>query len=124
MYIKKDGEHDFSYQQQYDFRLTEHPDSLEKIVHTKFMVLKEQEPENAAYYEQLDTELTERLDTADDSNSTFGYSESDDIVKTFIQELGLTELFRDVLAITDQTNSDETLAIFDLDDDDGTLFLV
>ena len=124
VYLKENGSHGFSYQQQYDFLLAGHPDCLEEIVHTKFMVLKEQEPENAAHYEQLDTELTERLDTADDSNSTFGYSESDDIVKTFIREKGLTELFRDVPAITDQTNSDETLAIFDLDDDDGTLFLV
>ena len=124
VYIKEDGSHGFSCQKHYDFLLKEHPDCLEEIVHTKFMVLKEQEPENATHYEQLDNEFTQRLDTADDTNPNFGYSESDEIVRTFIREKGLTELFRDVPAIIAEVNSDETLALFDLEDDDDTLFLV
>lgn len=124
VYIKEDGLHGFSYQQHYDYLLREHPDCLEEIVHTKFMVIKEQEPENAAHYEQLDNELTQRLDASSDTNPNFGYSESDEIVRTFIKEKEIAELLSDVPAITGEVNEDETLAIFDLEDDDDTLFLV
>ena len=96
VYTKDDGSFGFSWQQQYDFLLREHPEDLESIVQSKFSLLKENQPELAEYYEELETELNERIGEAWDNNPDFGYKESDEVVLTFLKDKGLSELFSDV----------------------------
>ena len=96
VYVKEDGSYGFSWQQQYDFLLREHPDDLEGIAHTKLTLLKNQQPDKTKYYEDLDAELSERIAEAWDNNPNFGYKESDDVTKAFVKEKGLSELFSDV----------------------------
>ena len=96
VYQKSDGSFGFSWQQQYDFLLKEHPEDLESIVQSKFSLLKGQEPEKAEYYEELEEELARRIAEAWDKNPNFGYQESDEVVLAFIKDEGLEELFSDV----------------------------
>ena len=108
VYQKPDGSFGFNWQQQYDFLLREHPDELENIVQSKFSLLKTQHPEQAEYYEELKTELNERIGNASDSPN-FGYKESNDIVLAFVKEKGLQKLFSDVSAfIGNEINKKKT----------------
>lgn len=119
VYQKPDGSYGFNWQQQYEFLLREHPENLEEIVHTKFMVLKHNEPQKADYYEVLDTELRGKINGVWDDNSSFGWQESDEVVKSFIKDKGLCELFSDIPALSsieednelsDLTEEDELIA--------------
>lgn len=101
VYQKSDGSYGFSWQQQYDFLLKEHPEDLENIVQSKFSLLKTNQPDKAEYYEELEEELSTRIGEAWDKNPNFGWSDSNEVVKAFIEEEGLSELFRDVPALLD-----------------------
>ena len=118
VYTKDDGSFGFSWQQQYDFLLREHPEDLESIVQSKFSLLKTQQPEKAKYYEELEAELTTRIGEAWDKNPNFGYKESDEVVKTFVKHKGLSELFRDVPALSSTDEDDEPLEMSDLSEED------
>ena len=110
VYQKSDGSYGFSWQQQYDFLLREHPEDLESIVQSKFSLLKTQQPESAKYYEELEEELARRIGEAWDKKPNFGYQESDEVVLVFLKDKGLGELFSDVpsLSISYENESDES----------------
>ncbi|SRR5579883_291078 len=100
VYAKEDGSIGFSWQKQYEFLVREHPGNLEDIVQTKFDLLQESEPENTQYYESLSNQLTQRISSAWDENPTeFGYAQSDQVVKQFIADNDLNDLFADVPTI-------------------------
>lgn len=99
VYQKPDGSSGFSWQKQYDFLLEEHPENLEEIVSTKFQLLKWNEPLKADYWESLHEELNQKIASAWDRSSSLGWDEEDEVVKTFVKEKGLSELFSDVPAL-------------------------
>ncbi len=107
VYQKSDGSFGFSWQQQYDFLLKEHPYNLDEIAHTKLELLKNQQPSLAKYYEDLDAKLSETISEAWDNNANFGYKESDEVVKQFIEENDLQELFSDVAVLNNKSDDDE-----------------
>lgn len=107
VYTKDDGSYGFNWQQQYDFLLREHPEDLENIVQSKFSLLKTQQPDKAEYYEELELELSNRIGDAWDNNPNFGYKESDEVVKTFIKDKRLGELFVDVPTLLDPDKIDD-----------------
>lgn len=109
VYQKPDGTSGFSWQLQYDFLLREHPDNLEEIVSTKFMLLKEKEPDNAEYYEQLDEKLRNKINSTWDDDSNFGWNEGNKVVRTFIKDKKLEDMFSDVTALS-STNEQSDLS--------------
>ena len=115
VYTKDDGSHGFSWEQHYDFLLREHPEDLENIAQSKFSLLKIQKPDKTEYYEALKTELNERIAETWDNNPNFGYKESDEVVKAFIKDKHLEELFSDVDALS---CTDEEILDFSVQDDD------
>ena len=117
VYTKDDGSFGFSWQKQYDFLLKDHPEDLESIVQSKFSLLKTNLPEQAEYYEELSEELARRIGEAWDDNPNFGYKESDEVVKTFVKDLGLSELFSDVPTLLNQDDIAHDIEL-DLEDDD------
>ena len=117
VYQKSDGSFGFSWQKQYDFLLKDHPEDLESIVQSKFSLLKTNQPEQAEYYEELSEELARRIGEAWDDNPNFGYKESDEVVKTFIKDLGLSELFSDVPTLLNQDDIAHDM-VLDFEDDD------
>ena len=116
VYQKSDGSFGFSWQQQYDFLLREHPGDLENIVQSKFSLLKTQEPQQTQYYEELKEELNNRIDEAWDKNPNFGYKDSDEVVKAFIKDEELEELFSDVPTLLEENEIDDIN--LDLEDDE------
>ena len=116
VYIKDDGSFGFSWQQQYDFLLREHPEDLESIVQSKFSLLKTQQPDKAAYYEELEEELARRIGNTWDNNPNFGYKESDEVVLVFIKDKQLGELFLDVPALS--STDEEPLEMSDFSEED------
>ena len=116
VYTKDDGSHGFSWEQHYDFLLREHPEDLENIAQSKFSLLKTQQPDKTEYYEALKTELNERIGEAWDDNPDFGYKESDEVVKVFIKDKGLSELFRDVPALFHQDDINDINLDFEDDE--------
>lgn len=117
VYQKSDGSFGFSWQKQYDFLLKDHPEDLESIVQSKFSLLKTNQPEQAEYYEELEEELSNRMGEAWDDNPNFGYKESDEVVKTFVKDLGLSELFSDVPTLSNQDDIAHDM-VLDFEDDD------
>ena len=109
VYTKPDGTHGFSWKTQYDFLLREHPENFEEIAHARLEALAEEEPEHAAYYQNLSAQLRKKLDKAVQSDADFGYVQSDAITKEFIQEKHLTHLFENVPALSGEDELDLSL---------------
>ncbi|MUH00380.1 hypothetical protein F7734_52170 [Scytonema sp. UIC 10036] len=107
VYQKPDGSTGFSAQLQYDFLLQEHPLNLEEIVSTKFQLLKWNEPLNAEHWESLHEELNQKIASAWNESSLLGWDEEDEVVKTFVKEKGLSELFSDVPALADVEDEED-----------------
>lgn len=118
-YTKPDGTHGFSWKTQSDFLLREHPENLEKIAHARLEALAKEEPEDAAYYQDLSMQLRKKLDKSVQSDADFGYVRADVITKEFIQENYLTHLFEAVPALSGEDEPDLSL----LDDEVDLSFL-
>ncbi|MUG98921.1 hypothetical protein F7734_44160 [Scytonema sp. UIC 10036] len=101
------------WQKQYDFLLKERPENLEEIVTTKFQLLKWNEPLNAEHWESLHEELNQKIASAWDGSSLLGWDEEDEVVKSFIKEKGLGELFKDVPALAHVLEDEEEEDGFD-----------
>lgn len=109
VYIKPDGTHGFSWKTQYDFLLRAYPENLEAIAHARLEALANEEPEHAAYYQDLSMQLRKKLDKSVQSDADFGYVPSDVITKEFIQEKYLTHLFEAVPALSGEDEPDLSL---------------
>ena len=95
VYLKANGNGAFSWQKQLDYLKREDPDNLEEIAHTKLMLLKQQEPEKADYYENLDNQLSDRINNALDETPDFGFDHAQALTHAFLIENDLETLLED-----------------------------
>lgn len=115
VYTREDGTQGFSWKLQHDFLLREHPEMLEEIAHSRFEMLAEEQPEQAAYYKDLGDQLSAKINTASDQDKDFGYVQSDIVTKAFVKENNLIPLFADVPGLSTDI---DTIDLSYLDDEE------
>jgi len=101
VYVKPDGTQGFSWKNQHEFLLREHPDK-------------------AAEYQEWGERLREKIDAAADQDDDFGFAASNLATKEFVKENDLMTLFADVPGLSSQIDELD----FSFLEEDGTEPLV